>query len=51
MSKRSNQKTQPQKNQKSSSIGQELIIDSEDTYKDLENVFYIRINNRFIRYI
>ena len=41
MSKRSNQKTQPQKNQKSSSIGQELIIDSEDTYKDLENVFYI----------
>ena len=41
MSRRSNQKTQPQKNQKSSSIGQELIIDSEDTYKDLENVFYI----------
>ena len=41
MSKRSNQKTQPQKNQKSSSIGQELIIDSEDTYKDLDNISYI----------
>ena len=41
MSRRSNQKTQPQNNQKTSSIGQELIIDSEDTYKDLENVFYI----------
>ena len=41
MSRRSNQKTQPQKNQKSSSIGQELIIDSEDTYKDLDNISYI----------
>jgi hypothetical protein len=40
-SNQSNQKNQTKiKNQKPK-LGQELIIDSEDTYKDLENVFYI----------
>jgi len=39
MSKTSNQKS-PSKQPKNDP-GKELIIDSEDTYKDLENVFYI----------
>ena len=41
MSRRSNQKNQPQTKTQKPKLGQELIIDSEDTYKDLENVFYI----------
>ena len=39
MSKNSNQKSQTK--QLKIDQGKELIIDSEDTYKDLENVFYV----------
>ena len=41
MSRHSNQKNQPQTKTQKPKLAQELIIDSEDTYKDLENVFYI----------
>ena len=41
MSRRSNQKNQPQTKTQKPKLAQELIIDSEDTYKDIDNIFYV----------
>ena len=41
MSRHSNQKNQPQTKTQKPKLAQELIIDSEDTYKDIDNIFYV----------